>query len=480
VAIESHVNLVLSGREAMQRHYARGADPQDILDVSGTDWTRTDPPLSGLASLDFRTSVNFSGSTFPDGFKIATVNFVGDADFSKCTFLGFTEIGPMHCGKLVRLAHSTFHGALSMTGVSIGSFDSRECVVKGQVRIVGSIPGGVLFRGSLFDSLLMTGEIDRVADFSTVVIKKECQVSGHFACTASFAKSNFPAHVNFKGARFSKGASFGECLFRGSTNFTDATFGSRTVFDRATFSGPADFSGTTDNNPFKEISFRGCLFSASFAANNREFQGSTDFSDATFRQPPQFHNSRLHQDTSFDVPAKIDGIGSDSAERCFRTLKLAMSEHQAHREELMFFALEMEARRLRERNPWVRCLMFGYKHLSDYGRGIALPLLWLVAVVFAWLFFYAWTVNADPISQCVLTHGCRFLTTEASQLLQFTLAQSVPFLSLFKDTSATSVAKLFPGGVPLGVQLLALAQGLLTILFAFLVGLGLRNLFRLK
>lgn len=203
-----------------------------------------------------------------------------------------------------------------------------------------------------------------------------------------------------------------------------------------------------------------------------------------FRVAPKFFGCELHQDTSFEGAEfpKPTGSNDKEAARSYRTLKLAFSKQQAIREEQRFFRLEMaeetmgyrnktkQALRqfepltgLREGFTWI--LYKAYSVLSDYGFSVARPLVLLVA---AWLVFaaiYGSHLNGQTI--CIVWQaGCELQVN----WLNFSLQQALPlpgFDKLDHPIKGVAVGWLF---LHKTISLAAL----------FLIGLALRNLFKLK
>ena len=124
------------------------------------------------------------------------------------------------------------------------------------------------------------------------------------------------ATVYFSNHVFSEHANFSGFIFPGNVFFNNVNFKRWAKFDNARFEDWVSFA-------------------------NAEFSNSTDFSDAVFTKAPNFHNAKIHQDTRFsfgkDFFKQFSDIKSKWAEGSYRTLKLAMSGFQAHREEAGFF-----------------------------------------------------------------------------------------------------------------------------------------------
>lgn len=144
---------------------------------------------------------------------------------------------------------------------------------------------------------------------------------------------------------------------------------------------------------FSEAKFNG---SCSFV--NRDFASGADFNGAVFHDLVEFHGCVFHQGMSFHRTEFLKTRGDDDTatyklEKSYNTLKRAMADLHARNEEADFFALEMECRRQRDSVPWFeRLAATAYKHLSDYGRSIARPLVgmgFLIGYGFAYFYHLA-------------------------------------------------------------------------------------------
>jgi uncharacterized protein YjbI with pentapeptide repeats len=357
--------------------------------------------------------------------------------------------------------------------------------------------------------------------------------SGHDFRTVEvdFSSFNFGAHANFSGAVFPRNVNFSEAIFGIEASFTGTQFASRVSFNRCYFDCDARFNGTQFSN---EASFRGAVFEtgvrfvgraweqlskyyserkgkveqakkwadkrglspSSFKSiyfNGAQFKGRVNFSDrsflgqtsfgkdefgnkASFKVAPKFHNCKLHQDTSlneaiFPMP---DGSGSAIAARAYRTLKLAFSGQQAIREEQRFFLHEMAeeaAMTIGSR----RYLYKAYSLFSQYGFSITRPIVLFAVTLLAMMLIYG---VLSYLNNCLPNaNNCRFSTA----WVEFSLLQSLPLPGLDK-LSDTLRGQLFPteGLISIAVTVAVILHKAISLLALFLMGLALRNLFKLK
>lgn len=337
--------------------------------------------------------------------------------------------------------------------------------------------------------------------------------------------------ANFRGAQWSRGANFRGAQWGDWACFRGSQWGEKANFQHAQLGVQADFSAATwqalrdvypdqssydlaqlwacerDLSPdaLEEISFQCARFLGRVVFNNRCFRSSTNFSHAINRQTivrnelgqalfdeggdflrevdsdqrqfveaPHFHGCELHQDTSFEDAKFPTPSGSEENARAYRTLKLAFSKQQAIREEQRFFRLEMEEETLSEKGfkSW---LFKQYKRFGGYGFSIERPFVYGVSGVLVFTALYG---ILSWLGQCGFNEeACHF----APQWLEFSLLQTLPLPGLEK-LSETSKKVFWPVGAWWDLVLLALVimHKTISLLALFLIGLALRNLFKLK
>ncbi|TAK63435.1 pentapeptide repeat-containing protein [Methylobacter sp.] len=331
-----------------------------------------------------------------------------------------------------------------------------------------------------------------------------------FSQNAIFTNVQFGDYVCFDGAQFGDATRFDQqAKFGNNASFEGTQFGNDTNFDSAEFRGSATFTGrnwASLTNQYSEcsdkfevikawaeerglspetinsISFAGAKFNDRVDFSGRKFEGHTSFLRTTFDKAPLFHNCKLHQGTTFDgaifPDPSADPTENDIAARAYRTLKLAFSQHQATHDEQRFFRLEM-AEEARREPQYARHLLFRlYSFFSDYGFSVSRPFVWLVVIpLLVTVPIYGWLADFTP---------CFLWQTECQirfDLLQFSLIQALPLPGLDKWSDSLRQC-LFPtaSGAWQGIMLtgILMLHKALSLLAVFLMGLALRNLFKMK
>jgi uncharacterized protein YjbI with pentapeptide repeats len=298
----------------------------------------------------------------------------------------------------------------------------------------------------------------------------------------NFNESEFGASTDFEGAYFGIYSFFQNCHFGAGvmpTNFKDAKM-FHAFFERSCFGGPVDFEG----EEFGETSFEGASFAGRVKYNNRKFRSNASFEGASFAEVPLFHNCELHQDTRFDEESfPRQASGRNEAVRAYRTLKLAMNKHLATREEQFFFRREMREERLElwrtgSRVKRLRSILYGfYEVLSDYGASVWRPTAWflLFSVIAAGTYY----LLSSPSAVWFPKRGIDGL--QALRWLSYSLVNSLPLGGLDQASSELRNV-LFAANSEASpwFSMILVLHKLVSLLFLFLIGVGLRNLFKMK
>ena len=285
-------------------------------------------------------------------------------------------------------------------------------------------------------------------------------ISSQWSKNCNFLGSSWGDDANFNGAKWGQGAYFVSAQWRGSAYLEGTQWGRDFNFNGACWFGKVNFGGVDlktlrhlfqDQKQFdkakdwseQHVGQSNIFFNIDFSG--ARFLGDTDFSNRQFKESSIFG-------TLQSTPKKLTPLVNDAGERLRVKRDLTLRETGLKR--------------------W---LFKAYKTFSDFGFSITRPLkygglgvLRLTAVygILSWL------------GQCGLNvHACQF----APQWLEFSLLQTLPLPGLDKLSEAAS--KVFwPEGSwwSLGLSVLVIFHKILSLATLFLVGLALRNLFKLK
>lgn len=367
---------------------------------------------------------------------------------------------------------------------------------------------------------------DRVeVDFSG----QEIEISGFgdfiFPAEVDFSDARFSVKADFRAATFSAGADFIQATFSGYADFREATFAVYADFSQTTFSADADFRETTFSNyafftqaifsadaDFRETTFadacsfnsarmksvwqlNGARVAGSLFAHSAEIEGHAYFTaidfnfppnltSTSFSQPPSFLGSTFRYPCSNWISGKCD-VGDGEAR--FRRLKQLAADTHDHELELRLFALETKAKRfhtLKLANPlhWPGLVLnFGYGWVSDFGQSVLRPLGWLmVTILFALFAFEAMTDLPDMLARGLIDFST------AAKVAAF--VNVVPFAGqavLGREIMTKGLCPMDEGAPEYldcltTLYTISAVEGVFGLIFLFLIGLGLRNRFRIK
>jgi Pentapeptide repeats (9 copies) len=309
--------------------------------------------------------------------------------------------------------------------------------------------------------------------------------------------------------QFTQGVNFNGAVFHGEARFIGAQFGAGSTFIKTVFHDKADFSASSwekiamlytfvagrnvglkkaqeiakefDVSPkeMNEISFDGAHFYNEAIFKGRKFLGSNSFGrtkaygNLIFKIPPNFHDCEISSDFSFEFALFPKANGAKISAQSYRALKLAFSQKQAINEEQRFFRLEIseEAAGAKTLRKYVYC---AYALFSNYGFGLLRPLLLGLSSLAVCGFIYGVIAN---LSFCLpFLMSCSLSTDWAS----FSILQALPLPGLDKLSDAASATLFGKGFSSLWLTATVIFHKAISLLALFLIGLGLRNLFKLK
>jgi hypothetical protein len=251
---------------------------------------------------------------------------------------------------------------------------------------------------------------------------------------------------------------FDRTKFFRNVGFLNATFSRATKFEKATFFDDVNFESTTS----EEIAFTKEIFDGSSRFINAKMKSKTSFKGATFKtKPPEFFGAELHEGSvwpsrdAWPIPKATDE--AEDFIHAYERLKVEMDGLKMHEDELDFFALELQSRRVML-GSWRGLPIAIYGTLSDYGRSYCRPLAWLFWIV--------------AFGAAMFRRFGALALGEASGLSATNTLNVFGFRKDFLDAAIECL--------PAPLKILAAVQTILGTILLFLFGLGVRNKFRMK
>lgn len=298
------------------------------------------------------------------------------------------------------------------------------------------------------------------------------------------AKRVFPFSADFGGSRFSSNFSMNKSILA-TARFSDAVFERNAYFHEAKIGIIGRIGNATE---FKNTKFSGhatfskaVLKAADFTKSR--FDTAARFDDTVFYAGcPKFYEASLPEDTIFPLHAsnwggphhRIDHFENNEPHtplqlkiesNSFTALRRRMEELQ--RPEDAHFFTRMEFRTKEKPKGWYGLLVKLYGWFSDYGYSIGRPLAALAFLVIlgcaantGYFFSSSTSLENPPSSPTWAGFGLSFSNTFRFFGLGKLIDQNL-------ITGLPSVLKFFSG-----------LQTVLGFIFSFLLGLGLRNHFR--
>ena len=339
----------------------------------------------------------------------------------------------------------------------------------------------------------------------------------------SFAGFEFPkGNVFFDGANFGEGdVYFSSAIFgEGNVDFRNATFGKGDIdFWRTTFGeGVVDFDGATfgkgnidftyvisknshflweniflsKNNslnfanlqidgPFRFTIDHRCLdyHITEFSLRHATLEGPVDI-DARFDCIPDLRGSKTshHVDLGKLIinPSAYQTLdeNEDFAEKASKLcrLKEIAENNKDHGAGLRFHAAERRTIRHSGTLPKIsQFIDLSFDKMSHYGQSLERPLIGFVGIFT--IFWLLYLIGGKLLKQ---TSDLSALLSESFSL---SISSMLPFLPVSRIVYQDALEELFGNEPEWYIDFLFLTQGALSFLFLFLLGLGLRNRFRL-
>lgn len=443
-----------------------------VKEVTTTDTGTVFKNIADFSGIDFGNYLQSSTKKLALEIDFRGFQFREHSNFSKAKFVTRTVFDGAKFGNYANFSGAEFKERAYFYSVTFsGTPNFSDAIFHGKSRF-----GGTLFSDA--------------ANFKRAKFQRDAFFGGaQFGNNADFRDAQFLSLADFIGAQFGSFARFDGAVFKNRSIFRSSDWASLNDLYRDMNSAKAwaEIRGLTPDG-FKEISFKGVNFGGQTDFSGRIFTGPTSFSRLSndfvqnhpviFSKAPLFHNCKLNQDISFDgavFPAPQSDINEgDSAIRAYRTLKLAFAQQQAFREEQKFFRLELEEeeKRASKKQRW---LFFLYRWISGYGFRLDRPALLIFFTFVIFILVYGVLAGLSPCFSW--QEYCRI----NYQLIQFSMIQSLPLPGLdkwgyslqeelFKKNDWHSAFLTISMMLHKGVSLLGV----------FLVGLALRNLFKMK
>jgi uncharacterized protein YjbI with pentapeptide repeats len=467
----------------------------------------------------FSGEANFRQASFDEFANLTAAKFGGSVDFSDCKFGSqsifenavFSEQATfvdVSFGESSTFRGTQFKAGAEFKGSSFGdSFHFSPAYHPDQIRFncINHEKKTVFHGSSHFSGRGLRGEVD----FGGCIFSGNAVFStSELGRRANFEKVEFLGMTEFKGVEFRR-VEFIDAIFHENLNFLNTTFNEEITFLRTIFCGNVKFQGRSETEgklpSFDEIRFLGCWFAKGAVFRGHEFKTTVLFgkmppregrdlrevgrvlgirtkrhhADKTvFLGIPDFHGCKFHQDTSF-VGTEFEVPPGNDAARAFRTLKLAMEGLKSSHEEQMFFRLEMEADRpdLPRGRQWISRL---YWASSNYGHSLLRPFLTLIGFMVIFGATHGLLTNLYHVTDLSPSLS-EFDSERTWQWFRYVLINTFPVPGFDKVQMDLRIGLFGQDGYLAAIAtFLEMLHKVISLGCVFLLGLALRNLFKMK
>ena len=339
----------------------------------------------------------------------------------------------------------------------------------------------VYFMGVVFSegSDFYKASFFKEANFNHVKFNKFSGFNGTlFNNDALFNASLFSEGVDFRNANFAVYAAFNQVIFADGANFGSAIFKGDASFDAVTVDSIFDLTGAMISGNFysRATSINGHAYFTAI-----EFAIPPNFVSTEFKNPPSFLGSTFCYPSDNPLWGKCSIIDGEAR---YRRLKQLAAENHNHEMELVLFAHETRAKRFHSQrllNPQL-FISYIYEWISDFGQSWTRPLAWLVLTVgLAATAYQAMVSGAHALATGFISFSSISWISAGLNVFPFAgqavIGREIMVAGLCPDVPGTTEPAL---DCLMQLYTISAVEGVFGLIFLFLIGLGLRNRFRIK
>ncbi|MDE0303412.1 MAG: pentapeptide repeat-containing protein [Albidovulum sp.] len=477
-------------------------DPRLGIDLSNVSFEADTPCNSkgfiftrcSFRNCQFRSESDFSNAVFLEHADFLNALFVERASFESTEFARgarFREAKFLRGALFETVRASSVVKSFQFLGFEGAEF-GRSSEQNGDISDAGStefrrvsFDCNTFFNGTKFYHDLVVRE----CEFNYNTVFTEAAFLGglivadtKFSRSTNFANARFMGETGFYGTVFEGTANFRSSIFRSCCIFRGGRFGNRAVFDKVCFNDVVTFHAVT-------FSGRCHFVETEFGSPETSGPCWSDFTDSVFMEPASFREARfriryptltgtlLHERTYFTADARCWPVADNRYARrpgfrCDRKQRIgalaaarencAIIRHNLASQGLpdsSHFFFRREMRFAMQAASISQKILYGpYALLSDFGNSVCRPVIGFLAVVIAFAIIFH-CLQPDPGPEC-------------PEAIERSLLNALsPF---------GSIGQYFPNCTPNQWPLLSTTQTILSYVALFLVGLGLRQRFRLR
>ncbi len=219
-------------------------------------------------------------------------------------------------------------------------------------------------------------------------------------------------------------------------------------------------------------SFERSVLGTDFILSGSQFKGSVDFTNAVFDAPPDLQNcffGTIPVVKNKQIELTQDGFALVNIADRYSRLKYFASQLHERPEEITFLERELFYRAEEDGRWRDKAFHWLYKNLSDFGRSVSSPVIWAVCV--CWLYGAFFTLYG-------LICGQKDWSVPETAF-RLSLAAILPTFGYNRSEVIELKQQIFGEHHSLIFDVLVYSETALGLLFLFLIGLALRNRFRI-
>ncbi len=455
--------------------------------------------------------------------------FNGETSFHKTIFKADSWFLNLNFKKLASFNKTKFKGGLAF----VKAFFSEEIFFK------SSSFNDITFfeKTTFYDKAIFEGSIfNKQAKFNNTSFENKALFNKTTFCDiADFKESTFKGIASFENAKFCKSTFFNNAIFKSKVVFNYCHLKNNLTLDNTKFSDKI----WLDNSLLEtNVRFNNAIFKKNTSFASSTFKGFTNFSKACFYKEANFTSSNFEGgmslnetkflsklpnfiQTHFKEAPRLDNLSfgktippgtwwnsittpdTGETKARYQALKrLAIQAHD-HENEQRFWAGELRSdRSLKTKDnkwnfrPLLSAFWWGnisYGVLSNYGRSIIRPLIaWtIVAAFMAWVHLggqqttipletTARTKYNSPIKCNALTAAIQTSLKTSALGLGFDRTKKDIYKRYYICLYGTEGDSAKTPKIPNGILIAEFFQMLFSAVLIFLLGLGIRNNFKLK
>lgn len=426
--------------------------------------THFDKPLH--ISFNHNQKIKFDECKFDERINISKASLNDGLIFTKSLFIKPILIDNSHI-KSVFFSNCTLDDSLNIIGcynLNDGLVINQKTTIKKHCKIINIRTDTINITDSIFHSFV---------SFENNTAKLTYLTNNKYSKRFIFKNNTEMNHVTFEHSHFYDETEFQSNNINGYVDFKNTTFHNNIIFSDCNFMQHSHFH---ECNITGELYFKNTTF---HAANfyKAKFHGIADFKELTFGSFARFHHAKFFRTAKFhkELNENVSFQGADFSEIIksyknkedaydgilyFQILKKYMENNKRHEDELLFFKYELQTKefinKTYESHGWFKNIPFRcYDIFSDYGMSLERPAIWLV---FLWYLGFLLFQFEMPLSAATKL-------SVANMLFPFGLHKlynlKIDELTIFHE--AITFLQIILGSV-----------------FLFLIGLGLRNRFKIK